>query len=50
MAKNTINSQGYTQIEQSRRIGKSLGYKVAARYLALRGWSLEAARWILLGV
>jgi len=28
-------------------IAKSLGVKVAARYLAARGWSLEASRWIL---
>ena len=28
-------------------IARSLGYRVAARYLAVRGWSVEAARWIL---
>ena len=30
-------------------IRKSLGTRVAARYMALRGWSLEAALYVLLG-
>lgn len=34
-------------IIRAQRINKSLGTRVAARYLALRGWSLEAALWIL---
>ena len=45
-----MNNQGRTQIEQARAIHKTLGTYTAARYLALRGWSLEAARYILLGV
>jgi hypothetical protein len=39
-----------SQITRARRIARSLGFFVAARYLALRGWSLDAARFILLGV
>lgn len=38
-----------SHIPRARNIAKSLGYKVAGRYLARRGWSIEAARWILLG-
>lgn len=38
-----------SQITQAQRINKSLGTRVAARYLALRGWSIDAALWILLG-
>lgn len=37
------------QIKRALVIGASLGVKVAARYLALRGWSLEAALYVLLG-
>jgi hypothetical protein len=47
--KNPENSQGNTQIEQARKIGKSLGYYTAGRYLAIRGWSIEAALFELLG-
>jgi hypothetical protein len=39
-----------SQITRARMISRSLGFYVAARYLALRGWSLDAARFILLGV
>lgn len=35
------------QIKRARSIARSLGYKVAARYLKRRGWSLEATLWIL---
>jgi len=45
-----IRPNRVTQIVRAKRIHKSLGTKVAARYLALRGWSIEAARYILLGV
>jgi hypothetical protein len=45
-----IRQNRVTQIVRAKRIHKSLGTKVAARYLALRGWSIEAARYILLGV
>lgn len=37
------------QIKRARVIKRTLGARVAARYLALRGWSLEAALWIILG-
>lgn len=32
-----------TQIERARIIKRTLGTRVAARYMALRGWSIEAA-------
>lgn len=38
-----------TEIEQARRIAATLGVYTAARYLALREWSMEAALYILLG-
>lgn len=47
--KNPQNGIGNTQIEQARLIGKSLGTFTAARYLCLRGWSLDASLYILLG-
>lgn len=39
---NKINSQNKTQIEQARIIKHTLGTYTAARYMALRGWSVEA--------
>ena len=36
-----------TQIERARSIGRTLGTYKAARYLAKRGWSIEAAMWVL---
>jgi hypothetical protein len=36
------------QISRARAIARSLGYFTAARYLALRGFSIQAALWILL--
>jgi len=45
-----IRTNRVTQIVRAKRIHKSLGTRVAARYLALRGWSIEAAVYILLGV
>jgi hypothetical protein len=35
---------------RARHIARTLGYSVAARYLRNRGVSIEAARWVLLGV
>jgi hypothetical protein len=35
---------------RARHIAKTLGYRVAAKYLRNRGVSLEAARWVLLGI
>jgi hypothetical protein len=37
------------EIVRAVTIRKSLGTRVAARYLALRGWSIEAALYVLLG-
>lgn len=39
-----------THGQRARMIAKSLGMFTAARYLYRRGYSVEAARWILLGV
>lgn len=36
------------QIARARQIARTLGFYVAARYLARREWSIEAALWILL--
>jgi len=38
------------QLRRAQHIRKTLGTWVAARYMYKRGWSLEAARFILLGV
>lgn len=43
------NRNGRTHIEQARHIAATLGVYTAAKYLANRGWSLEAASYILLG-
>ena len=40
----------YAEIQRAKNIGKSLGVWVAARYMYKRGWSIEAARYVLLGV
>ena len=37
------------QIFRALAIKRTLGHWVAARYLYLRGWSLDAAVWLLLG-
>lgn len=47
--KNHNAKQGRTEIERARQIRKSLGITTAARYLAKRNWSVEAAVFILLG-
>jgi len=44
------NSQGRNAIVQSRSIKKSLGIKVAAGFLRNKGFSVEAALFILLNV
>lgn len=41
---------GVTQIERARVIKRTLGVKVAARYMALRRWPVEAALYVLVGV
>ncbi len=38
------------EIRRAQVIQRTLGTFRAARYLFLRGWSLEAARWALLKV
>lgn len=48
-AKNPENRIGNTVIEQARIIAGSLGVYTAARYLALRGYSLEASMYLLVG-
>lgn len=47
--KNKTDGQKKTEIERARIIRKTLGVSVAARYLAIRAWSLDAALEILLG-
>lgn len=49
MSKLILNSQKRSQIEQARSIAKSLGAFTSARYLAKRGWSLEAALFVICG-
>jgi hypothetical protein len=44
-----IVSNARKEIQKARNIRKSLGLKVAAKYLKNRGWSVEAAVYILLG-
>jgi hypothetical protein len=39
-----------SEVARARHIRRTLGTYVAARFLAKRGWSIEAALWILLGV
>jgi len=48
--KSTNRANRVPQLTRAKRIQRSLGAYTAARYLALRGWSLEAARYVLLGV
>ena len=50
IAKIQIQAQSRTMQERARNIKKSLGVKVAAKYLKARGWSVEAALFVLLGV
>lgn len=45
----TVKKHGRTQIEQARFIAMTLGITVAAKYLNHRGYSVEAAMYILLG-
>ncbi len=44
---NKTNSQNKTEIEQARLILRSLGHKVAVRYLQLRGHSIDGVLWSL---
>jgi len=38
------------EIQRALNIQKTLGVWVAARFMCKRGWSIEAARYVLLGV
>lgn len=38
---------GVTEIERARIIKRTLGTQIAARYLKLRNWSIEASLYIL---
>lgn len=44
------NGNTVSTIEQSRIISRTLGIRTASRYLAKRGYSVEMAVYILLGV
>lgn len=48
-ARNFQAAQGRSQMEKARQIKSTLGIFTAARYLQKRGWSIEAAVFILLG-
>ncbi len=48
--KNKTNSQYKSEIEQARLILRSLGHKVAIRYLQLRQWTIDAVLWELFRV
>lgn len=37
-------------VRRARHIARTLGTQTAARYLRNRGVSIEAARWVLLGI
>ena len=45
----TKQAKHISNIASARRIARTLGAFTAARYLALRGWSLEAALYIVCG-
>lgn len=46
---NQNQSKPRNHITRARNIASSLGVRVAAGYLRDRGWSIEAALWILTG-
>ena len=41
------DARGLPTIERARTISRTLGVYRAARYLWARGWSVEAAAWVL---
>lgn len=45
-----MSSHKQNQLRIARNIAACVGIKPAAAYLADNGWSIEAARWILLGL
>jgi hypothetical protein len=44
-----MRAHNVSELTSALRIRRTLGVKVAARYMAKRGWSIEAALWTLLG-
>jgi hypothetical protein len=40
----------FDQVTIAKRVARTLGYRVAAKYLRNQGWSLDAAIYILLGI
>lgn len=44
----TSNVPLVVQIQRAKTIARTLGFYIAARYLARRNWSIDAACWILL--
>jgi hypothetical protein len=47
--KNMQLVQNKSQFEKARQIASTLGFRCAARYLAIRGYSIECAMWELCG-
>jgi hypothetical protein len=48
--KNMQLVQGRTQFTRARQIMRTLGIKTAARYMSIRGYSVECSMFELLGV
>lgn len=48
--KNKTDNSGKTEIEQARELFKAHGFYAAARFLAKRNWSVEARRYVLIGI
>lgn len=42
-----MRAHNVAELTSALRIRRTLGVKVAARYMAKRGWSIEAALWTL---
>lgn len=49
MSKYLTTKNNVSQSERARIIKRTLGVKVAAKYLKKRGWSIDAALFIILG-
>lgn len=49
MSKFLTCKNNVSQIERARVIKRTLGVRVAARYMAVRGWSVESAVFVLTG-
>jgi len=44
-----MRAHNVNELTSALRIKRTLGVRVAARYLAKRQWSIEAALWLLCG-